>query len=233
MNKRAQVNIATLWISGSRSTGTGVSDEENVVRAGLGGMAEYWQIQLSEPMPVSSFIHLLATHFFEPTLTEGGQLYKLDLSSTIEFLNVAKEAALIRIDGKEPMVCPRQVVKALLRMPKREHLVPHTLREFLNCETEIDVESDGRSSNDLSPQEPTQPVQAAVPLVHLPYEVLEDFMRDEKKRLGRVPSQNDMESSAREKFGSKYKINQSICRKIHKKVFGAQLPGKRRRNCVE
>lgn len=232
-SKRARAAAADIWISGSRTTGDGVSDEENVTKAGLSGMPEYWQIQLSEPVPISSFIHLMASHFFEPSLTEGGNLYKIDLKSAINFLHDIGEATLIKLDGKEPMVRPRAVVECLLRMPKREHLVPDTLREFIKRETEIDVEIDGRAYNEISPQEPTQPEQADAPVVQLPSKTLEDFMRDEEKRLGRVPSQNDMEAAVRNKFGAMYKIRQTTCRETHKRIFKELRPGKRPRNCVE
>ncbi len=130
-NDRVRAALATLWISGSRTTGDGVSDEENAKKAGLRDMNHYWEIQLSEAMSRSHFKHLLATHFFEPTLVDGRQMYKLDLSSSIEFLSDTKEAPLIKIEGKEPMVRTRQVVECLLNMPKRAHLVPPSLKAFI------------------------------------------------------------------------------------------------------
>jgi len=131
MNDRVKATIALTKIGGSRSMGNGVSDERNVKDAGLHDMNEFWKIHISEPMPRLSFINTLATFFSGPTLEGGGQIYKLSLSSAINFLNDIDEVTLIKLSGKEPLVQSRQVVERLLAMPKRAHLIPESLKAFI------------------------------------------------------------------------------------------------------
>ena len=150
MNDRVRVELATLWISSSRTTGSDVSDEDNAVRAGLRGMNHYWEIQLSEPMPCSSFIDLLARHFFEPTLNDGGQIYKMDLYGSIDFAGY--EVPLIDIPGKkEPLVRSRQLVEWLLSKPKRAHLVPESLKAFVEGAKTQTAVAEPQPANNRSP----------------------------------------------------------------------------------
>jgi hypothetical protein len=137
MNDRVKQTLATQYISTSRMGLNCASDEDNATRAGLRDMNHYWEIFLSEAVAKSSFIHTLATHFFEPTLVEG-QTYKVDLNDAIKFLSAADEVPLKNVPGKkEPLVMTRQVVERLLSMPKRAHLVPESLKAFMRSVGEI------------------------------------------------------------------------------------------------
>jgi hypothetical protein len=135
MNARVRATLATLRISASRMTGNGVIDEENVTNAGFRDMGEYWEVALSELMRISSFIHSFAQHFFEPTLKDGGELYKLELAGAIKFASIARDndddAPLVSIHFQEAIVPPRQLVDNLLNMPMRRYLVPQTLKDFI------------------------------------------------------------------------------------------------------
>jgi hypothetical protein len=135
MSTRGRATLATMKISANRITGDGITDQENVVKVGFRDMSEYWDVVLSEPMRTSLFIHLLATHHFEPTLKNGGELYKLELASAIRFASMKSDdddgMPLIRVRFEEAMVRPRELVERLLNMPMRRHLVPETLKDFI------------------------------------------------------------------------------------------------------
>jgi hypothetical protein len=110
--------------------GNGVSDEANVKKAGL-RMDEYREVALEELMPISSFRLLLATHFFEPTLKEGGEVYKLGMDHAIKIAILLDEKWILKVHNNEWMVHPRAAVEWLLSMRKNAHLVPESLKAFI------------------------------------------------------------------------------------------------------
>lgn len=64
-NGLQQVEHAHRAIIQHRGNGFGPEDDDAIVRQfGLSGMAEYWDLELSEPTPCFDFARLLASHFF-------------------------------------------------------------------------------------------------------------------------------------------------------------------------
>jgi hypothetical protein len=127
--------FATARISTSRMTGDGVTDEENVMRAGFRDMGEYWDAALSEPMRISAFVHLLTIHLFGPPLVGDGPLYKLELvdavRDTAALLEGDDEDMSWEIYHQRAMIPPRQLAQTLLRQPMCQHLVPESLEAFI------------------------------------------------------------------------------------------------------
>jgi hypothetical protein len=142
MSDRLRAALATIAISSSRVMGTGVSDEALVKREGFRDMNEYWEVELFEPRRVSSFVTLLEGHFFGPTGPLDRHLYALeyirDLRASIKFLSDFGEVQLINVPGqKEPLVWPRKLVESLLSMPKRAHLIPESLKAFIEVKPAV------------------------------------------------------------------------------------------------
>jgi hypothetical protein len=102
-----------------------------VRRHGLTDLNEFWAIELSEPMRVGHFIGLLAGFNFDPEGKFDLVLFEFDLRRSILFASDTGEVPLIKIPGREPMVRTEQLARALLAMPMRAHLIPISLRVFL------------------------------------------------------------------------------------------------------
>jgi hypothetical protein len=124
----------------------GVRLEAEIFQAVYGDPSgrEYWDAHLSEPMPVFSLARLLAVHqaekFQQLEYTEIAILRAFrDAAQAGETLFRGETAPLLAIgDGYGPFdglshvkVLPRAAVEWLLAKPKREHLVPGSLRRHL------------------------------------------------------------------------------------------------------
>ena len=63
-NASQRVSAARGGLIQHRSNGFGPEDDEAIVRQfDLSGMAEFWEVELSEPMECEAFAHTLAIHF--------------------------------------------------------------------------------------------------------------------------------------------------------------------------
>jgi hypothetical protein len=124
----------------------GVRVEAEIFQAVYGDPSgrEYWDAQLSEPMSVFSLARLLAVHKAENAQQlEYAEIAALrafrDAAQAGETLFLGETAPLLAIgDGYGPFdglsdvkVLPRAAVEWLLAKPKREHLVPDSLRRCL------------------------------------------------------------------------------------------------------
>jgi hypothetical protein len=124
----------------------GVRAEAEIFQAVYGdpGGRKYWDTHLSEPMPVYSLAHILSAH-----VAESVQKLEMTRIATIRAFRDAADAGerwftgqltpLVAVeDGqtnfeglRKVKVHPRAAVEWLLTKPKREHLVPESLRRFL------------------------------------------------------------------------------------------------------
>ncbi len=124
----------------------GISMEKEIFRAVYGDPQgrKYWQAQLSEPIGVYTLAYTLSVH-----LAENVQQVEMATIAIIRAFRDAAEAGELTFIGdispllavkdlqtnftelKEIKVEPRGAVEWLLGKPKREHLVPASLRRFL------------------------------------------------------------------------------------------------------
>ena len=127
----------------------GVRAEADILKAAYGdrGGRKYWNAHLSEPMPVHLFALVLSAH-----VAETVELLEMTRIAIIRAFRDAAEAGerwftgdtspLLAVeDGQtnferlgKVKVHPRAAVDWLLSKPKREHLVPDSLRRFLQSQ---------------------------------------------------------------------------------------------------
>jgi hypothetical protein len=192
--KRVQVRLAEIQITTNRLMGAASTDEDAVRQHDLAGLNEFWAIELSEPMPVGRFIHLLAGFNFDP----GGEfdlgLFELDLRSSIRFASDTAAASLIKIPGEEPMVRPEQLARALLAMPMRAHLIPVSLRTFL--------QKDKPKAEEAKPKAPR-----AKPMTD---PILVEMRKMDPADLRAIPKKN---------LSAKFKASEDTCRRARDTVL--------------
>jgi hypothetical protein len=132
---RTRLVTARLLIAKERSLGTTRSDDEICKQAGFsGGASEYWRDALAEPMREDSFVHMLAIHFASPSLEGSAPYYDADLREALLSAFKNAEPWFIEILGEERRLRPREAVAYLLSMPRRRHLVPPSLKAFLESQ---------------------------------------------------------------------------------------------------
>lgn len=108
MNAAQKVGFARGGIIQHRCNGFGPEDDDAIVRQfDLSGMAEFWDIVLSEPMPCEDFIHALAVHFLiiehKPNGTDADRLASGPAASrAVDIVKAGLRSALrqARIDGE-------------------------------------------------------------------------------------------------------------------------------------
>jgi len=177
----------------AESVGLGVPAEAEYFTAAYGDPAgsDYWNAHLSEPMQVGAFAYLLSVHLplkpeqleaakiaiiiaLQDAATTGERLFVGDISPLVTFESSKRDLSVL-INVK---VRPRAAVDWLLSKPKREHLVPGSLRSFV----------DRRSAASTRPRLVTR--KSAEPFVA-------EFIEREK-RAGRRPTLMGVEAAARE-----------------------------------
>jgi hypothetical protein len=108
---------------------------------------EYWHAQLSEPIAVFKFARVLAVHVaecanqLEPTIIAIIRAFR-DAAEAGEDWLVADTTPLLTLENRDRSfgslrkvkVHPRRAIFWLLSKPKRKHLVPDTLRRFLQLD---------------------------------------------------------------------------------------------------
>jgi hypothetical protein len=129
-SERIREAFANQGIAGARLTGRDVSDDQIYREVGYRDANEYWRVVMSEPMEISSFVHLLKGYFFNPAL-DGCDQYHLEIDAALHFASDIEEPWFIKVPNKEIMVHPRKAAEWLLSLPKRRHLLPPGLTEFL------------------------------------------------------------------------------------------------------
>ena len=130
----------------------GVGVETEIFQAAYGDPSgrKYWDAHLSEPMPVYSLAHILSAHVAEKV--EQLEMARIalirafrDAAEAGERWFTGETTPLLAVrDGQtnfeelgKVKVHPRAAVEWLLRKPKREHLVPDSLRRFLQPAWEL------------------------------------------------------------------------------------------------
>jgi hypothetical protein len=129
-SERIREAFANQGIAGARLTGRDVTDDQIYREVGYGDANEYWRVVLSEPMEISSFVHLLKSYFFNPAL-DGLDQYQLEIDAALRLASDIGEPWFIKVPNKEIMVHPRKAAEWLLSMPKSRHLLPPGLVDFL------------------------------------------------------------------------------------------------------
>jgi hypothetical protein len=134
----------TLLIS--EAVGFGVPAEAEIFQAAYGdpGGQKYWDAHLSEPMSLYSLAYVLSAHVAEKI--EQLEYAKIaiirafrDAAAAGERCFTGEITRLLAVEDSqtdfgglsELKVHPRAAVEWLLSKPKREHLVPQSLRRFL------------------------------------------------------------------------------------------------------
>ena len=139
----------------------GVRAEAEIFQAAYGdpGGRKYWDAHLSEPIPVYSLAHVLSAHVAEKVeqlemariaiirafrdAAEAGERWFTGDTTPL----LAMEDGQTNFEGLGKLkVHPRDAVEWLLSKPKREHLVPNSLRRFL--------QSGGEPTNAKAPTAP-------------------------------------------------------------------------------
>jgi len=139
----------------------GVRDEAEIFKTAYGdpGGREYWGAHLSEPIGAYSLAHILSVHVAESAQRlESARIAIMrafrDAAAAGEYWFVGNTSPLLAVeDGQtnfeglgKVKVHPRAAVEWLLSKPKREHLVPESLRIFL--------QSGGEPINPKTPNAP-------------------------------------------------------------------------------
>ena len=162
----------------------GVRAEAEIFQAAYGdpGGRKYWDAHLSEPMPVYSLAHVLSAHVAENVeqlemakiaiirafrdAAEAGERWFTGDTSPL----LAMEHGQTNFEGLGKLkVHPRDAVEWLLSKPKREHLVPDSLRRFL--------QSGGEPTASPRPDLPRKKLSASSPAT----------LRASKRRAGVLP----------------------------------------------
>ena len=138
-----------------------------------------------------------------------GPLYKLELvdavRDTAALLEGDDEDMSWEIYHQRAMIPPRQLAQTLLRQPMCQHLVPESLEAFITG---------------------TKAATAKPNLV--PEKDLEDFIKREEARLGKIPAKNNLVAPAKEQF-PRYRGRKEDVFSAHEKMYGAQPPGPRKK----
>ena len=133
----------------------GLRAEAKIIQAAYGdqGGRKYWDTHLSEPIPVYTFAYILSAHVAEKA--EQLETAKIaiiralrDAAQAGECRFIGDTSPLLAVeDGQTSFaelakikVYPRVALEWLLSKPKREHLVPDSLRRFLQSGGEPPVE---------------------------------------------------------------------------------------------
>jgi hypothetical protein len=129
----------------------GVRAEAEILQAAYGERSglKYWEARLSEPMPVYSFAYVLSAHVAEKVeQLETARIAIIralrDAAEAGECWFIGDISLLLTIeDGQtnfgnlgKVKVHPRAAIDWLLSKPKRKHLVPDSLRRFLQFREE-------------------------------------------------------------------------------------------------
>jgi hypothetical protein len=140
--------MVTLLLATARHMGFGDgSDDEICSAAGYSGIAEYWEIALSEPMTIGSFAHLLYIFSINPQehapeervlVDDNGNIHKVRVETNNDQKTRLQIDAALRLaqQAKEPffvgddMLRPREAVEWLMRMPKRRAILPKSLLQL-------------------------------------------------------------------------------------------------------
>lgn len=127
-----RVTIVRSLIGSSRLFGCFQNDD--IVHAAGLTWSEYWRAELSEPMRPAQFGNLLVTHLLDPTANR--EVIDRQIGSSLRLAVAAGETWIIPGDGDDPLagaivLRSLEAAKWFERMPKRQHLVPETLRAFL------------------------------------------------------------------------------------------------------
>jgi len=173
----------------------GVRDEAEIFKAAYGDRTgrKYWDTCLSEPTLVYTLAHTLSAHLAENA--DQLELYRIaiirtlrDAAETGERWFIGDISPLLAVeDGQRDFanlerikIHPRDAVEWLLSKPRREHLVPESLRTFLRS-----INSSPDQTKPRSVTEKSAEVFAA------------DYIERELA-AGRRPTQGGLEAAARE-----------------------------------
>jgi hypothetical protein len=194
LSKEPEIFRSTLMTALiAESVGLGVRAEAEYFTAAYGDPAgsDYWNANLSQSMRVGAFAYLLSVHLpLKPEQLEAARIAIIlalqDAATMGERLFVGDVSPLLALESPEcdfsvlinVKVCPRAAVDWLLSKPKREHLVPGSLRSFV----------DSRSATSTRPRLLTR--KSAERFVA-------EFIEREK-RAGRRPTLKGVEAAARE-----------------------------------
>jgi hypothetical protein len=147
LSKESEIFRSTLMTALiAESVGLGVPAESEFFAAAYGDPVgrDYWNAHLSEPMRVGAFAYLLSVHLpLNPKQFESAKiaitLALRDAAAAGERLFVGNIAPLLAFESAKRdfsvlinvRVRPRAAVEWLLSKPKREHLIPGSLRTFV------------------------------------------------------------------------------------------------------
>jgi hypothetical protein len=210
ISRRGHAALAHQRIVNSRLTGDGTSDEDNVRKENFTDLNHYWRVQLSEQMPALNFAHLLISHAVD-NRTAYGQTHLLamvDVRDTLRFAAETNAPWVVKDptapDPNDPAsfrVRPRAAAKWLLRKPKREHLVPPSLRAFL--------ESGANTTK-------TPPANSRRPPGRVFKKKLKEWMLNEWLETADTPNQGTAVKAAKTKFGSG--VTRAMVREVLRKI---------------
>lgn len=173
----------------------GVRAEAEIFQAVYGdpGGRKYWDAHLSEAIPAYSLAHILSVHLAQTA--EQLEMARIaiirafrDAAQTSERWFVGETAPLLAVkDGQtnfaglgKVKVYPRAAIEWLQSKPKREHLVPESLRSFLQP---------GENTNAEAPARP-RPVTEKIA-----ERFVADFIHGEQA-VGRLPTLVGLEAAA-------------------------------------
>ena len=175
----------------------GVRAEAEIFQAAYGdpGGRKYWDAHLSEPVTVYSLAHVLSAHVAEKIdQLEMARIAIIrafrDAAAAGERWFVGETTPLLAVENGQTnfeglgkvKVHPRAAVEWLLSKPKREHLVPQSLRRFL--------QSSGEPTNPKAPTGP-RPVTGKIA-----ERFVASYIKGEQA-AGRSPTLVGLEAAAR------------------------------------
>ena len=126
--------LCTTAICDARLNQSSLGEEKIMEISGFSSPAEYWGIALSEPLALERFAGFLTAHSVIPNV------YDPDTNTTVNrvkgfIIDALRDAIDMRadifLDERREHVIPIKAGQWLLNKPKRRHLVPAGLREYL------------------------------------------------------------------------------------------------------
>jgi hypothetical protein len=149
----AENRIVSSRLRGDETT----TDETEVQKEGFRSLNDYWTVQMSEPMETAKFVQLLYSHTLTPGVgrKDTVSLVKLDIDDALRFAFRTRQPWIIRDDELDDLenlyLHPIAAARWLLSLPKRRHLLPPTLRAFLEAE-QLDKDAEGANSGIKTPR---------------------------------------------------------------------------------
>ncbi|HEY7302438.1 MAG TPA: hypothetical protein VH684_31465 [Xanthobacteraceae bacterium] len=187
--------------------------EDEILSTAYGSHGGYWRSKTSQPMPVTRFAHLLATHSADPAERLGEFDRRSQVAKRAESaLSLAIDAGDLKSFTRRGAIWidPRSAAEYLARSPIHRDLLTATFLDFLEPE---------RSRRNAAPPSTSRSLQVSG-------QELATFVRKYLLEQNN-PTQRKIEAAAREAFGVDRVTRQRLRAAFNKARPDLQKPGPR------